>query len=197
MLIIGLTGGIGCGKTAVTDGFAKLGVPIIDADVVAREVVLPGKPALEKIAAHFGRDALTTDGELNRPWMREHIFSDPVAKATLESILHPIIRAEMRRQLSEVRAPYAIFSIPLLFETGQEKSVDRILVVDCPTEIQVSRVTQRDQTPEAQTRAIIATQIDRASRLASADDIIDNSGSLIHLHSQIDTLHQKYLKLAN
>lgn len=197
MFIIGLTGGIGCGKTAVTDGFSKLGVAIIDADVVAREVVLPGKPALEKIVGHFGQDALTEDGALNRPWMREHIFSGPGAKAALECILHPIIRAEMRHQLAEVRAPYAIFSIPLLFETGQEKSVDRILVVDCPTEIQISRVTQRDQTSEAQTRAIIATQTDRTSRLASADDVIDNSGSLKHLDSQIYTLHQKYLKLAN
>ncbi len=197
MLVIGLTGGIGCGKTAVTDCFTSLGVPVIDADTVAREVVLPGQPALQAIADKFGPEAITSEGSLNRNWLREHIFSDAGAKRELEAILHPRIRAEMRRQLSEVEGSYAIFSIPLLLETGQDKTVDRILVVDCDPELQISRVTQRDDASESQTRAIIATQIDRKSRLTAADDIITNNGSLSELRPQVEALHQKYLNLAN
>lgn len=197
MLVIGLTGGIGCGKTAVTDRFSDLGIPVIDADIVAREVVLPGQPALEQITTAFGKDALEADGSLNRSWLREHIFSNPQAKSRLEEILHPRIRAEMRRQLNQVTTPYAIFSIPLLLETGQDKMVDRILVVDCSPEVQISRVTQRDNASKEQTQAIIASQIDRKSRLAAADDVIDNSGLLSDLLPQITALHQKYLKLAN
>ena len=197
MLVIGLTGGIGCGKTAVTDCFTSLGVPVIDADTVAREVVLPGQPALQAIAEKFGPEAITAEGSLNRNWLREHIFSDAGAKRELEAILHPRIRAEMRRQLGEVDGAYAIFSIPLLLETGQDKTVDRILVVDCDPELQISRVTQRDDASESQTRAIIATQIDRKSRLTAADDIITNNGSLSELRPQVEALHQKYLNLAN
>lgn len=197
MLVIGLTGGIGCGKTAVTDCFTSLGVPVIDADTVAREVVLPGQPALQAIAEKFGPEAITSEGSLNRNRLREHIFSDADAKRELEAILHPRIRAEMRRQLSEVEGSYAIFSIPLLLETGQDKTVDRILVVDCDPELQISRVTQRDDASESQTRAIIATQIDRKSRLTAADDIITNNGSLSELRPQVEALHQKYLNLAN
>lgn len=196
MFVVGLTGGIGCGKSAVTDRFAALGVPIIDADVVARTVVEPGQPALREIVQQFGADALCPDGTLNRTWLREHIFSNPDAKSTLEGILHPRIRADMRRGLDELDSPYAIFSIPLLFETGQDKSVDRILVVDCTPELQISRVTRRDQASEAQTESIIASQIDRESRLAKADDIIDNSGTLDDLRPMVERLHQKYLKLA-
>jgi len=196
MFVVGLTGGIGCGKSAVTDCFAALGVPIIDADVVARAVVEPGQPALREIVQQFGTDALCPDGTLNRAWLREHIFSNPDAKSTLEGILHPRIRAEMRRRLDEFETPYAIFSIPLLFETGQDKGVDRILVVDCAPELQISRVTRRDQASEAQTKSIIASQIDRKSRLAKADDIIDNSGALDDLRPMVELLHQKYLKLA-
>lgn len=196
MFVVGLTGGIGCGKSAVTDCFAALGVPVIDADLVARAVVEPGQPALQEIVDQFGRDALLPDGTLNRAWLREHIFSNPGAKATLEGILHPRIRAEMRRRLDQFDTPYAIFSIPLLFETGQDKGVDRTLVVDCPPELQISRVTQRDQASETQTKSIIASQIDRPSRLKKADDIIDNSGSLDDLRPLVEQLHQKYLKLA-
>lgn len=197
MFIVGLTGGIGCGKSAVTDCFIGLGVPVIDADVVAREVVEPGQPALRDIVEQFGPEVLRADGSLDRTRLREHIFTDTKAKTRLEGILHPRIRAEMRRQLDAFDTPYAIFSIPLLFETGQERSVDRILVVDCPPELQIQRVTQRDQTSEAQTESIIASQIDRESRLAQADDIIDNSGSLNDLRPIVEQLHQKYLKLAS
>ncbi|WP_029133314.1 dephospho-CoA kinase [Sedimenticola selenatireducens] len=196
MFIVGLTGGIGCGKSAVTDCFATLGVPIIDADVVARAVVEPGQPALREIVEQFGTDALLPDGTLNRAWLRGHIFSNPDAKSTLEGILHPRIRSEMHRRLDEFDTPYAIFSIPLLFETGQDKGVDRILVVDCAPELQISRVARRDQANEAQTKSIIASQIDRKSRLAKADDIIDNSGTLDDLRPMVEHLHQKYLKLA-
>ena len=196
MFVVGLTGGIGCGKSAVTDCFTALGVPVIDADVVARTVVEPGQPALREIVDQFGVDALLPDGTLNRIWLREHIFSNPDAKSTLEGILHPRIRSEMRRRLDEFETPYAIFSVPLLFETGQDKGVDRILVVDCPPELQINRVTRRDQATEAQTKSIIASQIDRKSRLAKADDIIDNSGTLDDLPPLVDRLHQKYLKLA-
>ncbi|WP_428607917.1 dephospho-CoA kinase [Sedimenticola sp.] len=196
MFVVGLTGGIGCGKSAVTGCFAALGVPIIDADVVAREVVEPGQPALQEIAGQFGTEALDASGALNRSWLREHIFTHPDAKTRLEAILHPRIRHAMRQKLTKVAAPYAIFSIPLLFETGQDSGVDRVLVVDCPVELQISRVTQRDQATLAQTQSIIDSQIDRASRLAMADDIIDNSGSLHDLPPIIEKLHEKYLKLA-
>jgi len=197
MFIVGLTGGIGCGKSAVTDCFAALGVPVIDADLVARAVVEPDQPALQEILQQFGANALLLDGTLNRVWLREHIFSNPDAKSTLEGILHPRIRSEMRRRLDEFDTPYAIFSIPLLFETGQDKDVDRILVVDCSPELQISRVARRDQASEAQTKSIIASQIERKSRLAKADDIIDNSGTLDDLHPMVERLHQKYLKLAH
>lgn len=197
MFVVGLTGGIGCGKSAVTDCFAALGVPVIDADLVARAVVEPGQPALQEIVDRFGPDALLGDGTLDRTWLREHIFSRPAAKATLEGILHPRIRAEMRRRLAEFDTPYAIFAIPLLFETGQDKGVDRVLVVDCPPELQISRVTRRDRVSEEQTRSIIAAQIDRKSRLERADDVIDNSRSLEDLQPRVALLHQKYLKLAS
>jgi len=196
MFIVGVTGGIGCGKSAVTDRFAALGVPVIDADRVARTVVEPGQPALVEIVEQFGAAALNADGTLNRAWLREAIFADPQAKTTLEQILHPRIRAEMHHQLEQFDTAYAIFSIPLLFETGQDKHVNRILVVDCPPELQLSRVTRRDQTGEAQTKAIIASQIAREQRLAKADDIIDNSGSLDDLQEAIEQLHRKYLILA-
>ncbi len=196
MFIVGVTGGIGCGKSAVTDRFAALGVPVIDADRVARTVVEPGQPALVEIVEQFGAATLNADGTLNRAWLREAIFADPQAKTTLEQILHPRIRAEMHHQLEQFDTAYAIFSIPLLFETGQDKHVNRILVVDCPPELQLSRVTRRDQTGEAQTKAIIASQIAREQRLAKADDIIDNSGSLDDLQEPIEQLHRKYLILA-
>lgn len=196
MFVVGLTGGIGCGKSAVTNCFIALGVPVIDADLVAREVVEPGRPALQEIVAQFGPKTLLSDGALNRNWLREHIFTNPAAKTTLEGILHPRIRSEMQRKLSKFETPYAIFSIPLLFETGQDKDVDRILVVDCPPEIQIRRVTQRDDASDEQTKSIIASQIDRASRLSRADDIIDNSGHLADLPPKVAQLHRKYLKLA-
>ncbi|MCW8907450.1 MAG: dephospho-CoA kinase [Sedimenticola sp.] len=197
MLVIGLTGGIGSGKSAVTDHFARLGVPVIDADVVSRQVVEPGQPALQEIVEQFGAELLQEDGTLDRRRLRQHIFADPEAKTRLEKILHPKIRAAMRQQLEETRAPYAILSIPLLFETGQDKTVDRILVVDCPPEVQLRRVMMRDGSSEDEARSIIDSQSGRSQRLTAADDIIRNDGTLVELEAKVEQLHQKYLKLSS
>ena len=196
MLVIGLTGGIGSGKTAVSDHFARLGAPVIDADVVSREVVEPGQPALLEIVEQFGADVLQEDGTLDRRVLRQHIFNDSEAKTRLEQILHPKIRATMRKQLEETDAPYAILSIPLLFETGQNKTVDRVLVVDCLPDIQLRRVMQRDGGSEREAQSIIDSQSDRNLRLAAADDVIENNGTLSELKARVEQLHQKYLTLS-
>ncbi|MCB1758871.1 MAG: dephospho-CoA kinase [Gammaproteobacteria bacterium] len=196
MLVVGLTGGIGCGKSAVSDRFAALGVPVIDADLVAREVVAPGQPALREIAARFGEDLILADGTLDRAGLRSIVFDHPDARQALESILHPRIRATMRQRLEALDTAYAILAIPLLLETGQSRDVDRVLVVDCSESVQIARVTRRDKVSEAQARAILAVQTPRQNRLQHADDIIDNSGTLDALEPQIDRLHARYLELA-
>jgi len=196
MLVIGLTGGIGCGKTAVTERFAELRVPVIDADRVAREVVEPGEPALEKIRLQFGDELLQSDGSLKRDRLRELIFSDEQARLELEAILHPLIRQRMRDRLKILKADYAILAIPLLLETGQGETVDRILVVDCPEETQIRRVCSRDGISGERVRMILSTQSSRSERLAAADDVIDNSGTLTELAPQIRALHQDYLTLS-
>jgi len=196
MLVIGLTGGIGCGKTAVTERFAELGVPVIDADRVAREVVEPGQPALEKIRLRFGDEMLRSDGDLKRDRLRELIFSDEQARLELEAILHPLIRQRMRDRLKNLEADYAILAIPLLLETGQSETVDRILVVDCPEETQIRRVCSRDGISGKRVRKILSAQSSRRERLAAADDVIDNSGSLTELTPRILALHRSYLALA-
>ncbi len=194
-LLIGLTGGIGCGKTAVTDSFARLGVPIIDADLVSRQLVEPGQSALELITQRFGRDTLLPDGNLNRQRLREIIFADELARANLERIMHPQIRARMRQQAQATEAPYAILAIPLLFEKGLEQMVDRILVIDCSLEQQIQRTSARDDVPPEQARSITDTQVSRSYRVAAADDLIDNSGSLEQLMPQVVALHKRYLAL--
>ena len=196
MFIIGLTGGIGCGKSAVAERFAALGAPVIDADEIARQVVAKGQPGLAEIALHFGPRTLNEDGSLNRRVLREVIFQDSEARKALEGILHPRIREEMDRQLMTLDAPYAILSIPLLFETGQEKRVDRVLVIDCPQDTQIRRVCARDRVNPDQVRSILAAQCSRTDRLARADDIIDNSASPEALTPQVDRLHRHYLRLA-
>ena len=196
MLIIGLTGGIGCGKTAVTERFAELGVPVIDADRVAREVVEPGQPALEKVRLRFGDELLRSDGSLKRDRLRELIFSDEQARLDLEAILHPLIRRRMRDRLKILKADYAILAIPLLLETGQGETVNRILVVDCPEEEQIQRVCSRDGISRERVRKILSAQSSRTERLAAADDVIDNSGTLTELTPQIQALHQSYLALS-
>lgn len=195
-MVIGLTGGIGCGKSAVSDLFTGLGVPVIDADVVAREVVEPGRPALEEITRRFGPETLSADGRLNRKRLRGIIFNDAQARRDLEAILHPRIRKSMKEQLRQLQSPYAILSIPLLLETGQENTVDRLLVVDCSPELQIERICSRDGTGPEQAREILRAQCSRQDRLSAADDVIDNSDSLEALEQEVRSLHGKYLALS-
>ncbi len=196
MLTIGLTGGIGCGKSAVADLFTELGAPILDADQVAREVVLPGKPALSEITQRFGSEILLPDGQLDRKRLRAIIFHDEQARHDLEAILHPRIRQQMQHWLANQKTAYAILSIPLLIETGQQNTFDRILVVDCPEALQIERICTRDQVTPDQARSILTAQTSRQERLAAADDIIDNSGPLEALRPQVLRLHRRYTSAA-
>lgn len=198
MLVIGLTGGIGSGKSVASRCFERLGVPIIDADRVAREVVEPGQPALAEITATFGADILRNDGTLDRARLRERVFVDPAARRRLEAILHPRIRARMRERLAALPAdtPYAVFVIPLLFETGQQDAVDRVLVVEAAEAARFARVAGRDGVTQDHVRRIIATQYPAERRAAGADDLIMNEGSESDLAAKVAALHDKYLALA-
>ena len=195
-LIIGLTGGIGSGKSAVSDRFADHGIKIVDADIASRVVVEPGKPALRKIAEHFGANILQDDGGLNRAALREKIFADPSERKWLESLLHPLINEYLFSELASAESVYAILANPLLFETQQDKACTRILVVDVPVELQVSRTVARDNNSPEQVKAIIAAQISREDRLARADDVILNDRDLAHLDQETQRLHQSYCALA-
>ena len=195
-LIIGLTGGIGSGKSEASKRFAERGVLVVDADVVAREVVEPGKPALMQIAAHFGTDILDATGSLQRGKLREIIFSNSTEKQWLESLLHPIINAEIRRQLAGATSPYSILASPLLLETRQFELVDRILVIDASEQQQLERASKRDKNNEGQIKAIMETQLSRQERCARATDIIQNHGSIDEIDEQVEKLHQLYLELA-
>ena len=194
-MIVGLTGGIGSGKTAVSDRFAALGIKIVDADIASRVVVEHGKPALAQIAEHFGADILQTDGTLDRASLREKIFATPSKRHWLEQLLHPLINEYVFAELDNAESDYAMLTNPLLFETGHYKRCKRILVVDVPVELQVQRTVQRDSNSESQVRAIIAAQISREDRLAKADDVIVNDKDLVHLDSEVERLHTKYLAL--
>lgn len=195
-LVIGITGGIGSGKTTVADMFADLGVPVIDADDLARRVVARGEPAHAEIVQAFGRDVLADSGELDRRRMRDRVFSDPDKRERLEAIVHPRVYAEMRRRLDDLESPYAIVVVPLLIETGGRDVVDRVLVVDSPEELQVERTLQRDDTSRAAVEKILAAQVDRRSRLAAADDVIENAASKSVLEGAVSRLHQQYLGTA-
>ena len=195
MYVVGLTGGIASGKTAVSDRFAELGVPIIDTDVIARELVEPGQPVLQEVAVAFGQKILTEEGRLRRRKLREIIFSDPAKQDLLEGILHPAIRAEARRQVEEVESDYCMVVIPLLAESGHFDWLDRVLVVDVPESVQIKRLVARDDVNEEQARASLAAQAGREARLAIADDIIDNSGDVTALDDAVAQLHDKYLSL--
>lgn len=195
MFVVGLTGGIGSGKTAVSDYFHKLGVDVVDADVVARIVVNPGTPALKKIAQHFGNDLLLSDGSLNRAALRQKVFADPTEKAWLENLLHPLIGQEIDNQLANASSPYVIYVSPLLLESQQNYRCHHILVVDAPVELQVERATARDNNTESMIRRIVKQQMPRAERLQQADDILVNDGDLESLYANIDRLHQKFLRL--
>jgi dephospho-CoA kinase len=198
VLKIGLTGGIGSGKSAVSRCFERRGVPVIDADQVAREVVEPGEPALAEIAATFGTDLIRADGALDRARLREQVFADADARRRLEAILHPRIRERMRARLTALPAgtPYAVLVIPLLLESGQRNLVDRILVVEAAVPVRIARVTGRDGVTEDQVRRIIAVQCTETQRGAAADDLIQNEGSESELDAKVAALHEKYLALA-
>lgn len=193
---VALTGGIASGKTTVANLFAGLGVPLIDTDVIARQVVEPGEPALAQVVATFGPDVLDTDGRLDRRRMRERIFADPTAKQRLEAILHPAIRAEMERQSREVGGPYQVLVIPLLTEGKRRDHVDRVLLVDVPEELQIQRLMMRDGVTHEQARASLNAQATRADRLAVADDVVRNTGRVDDLCAEVAMLHTKYLALA-
>jgi len=193
LLKIGLTGGIGSGKTAASDHFAKLGAEVIDTDLLSRELVEPGKPALKEIVATFGEQILSGDGRLDRPRLGRLVFNNPKARQQLEAILHPRIRATMLARARQSRAPYVIFVIPLLLETGQQALVDRVLLIDVPEELQRARVAARDGLDDAQISGILQAQTDRATRLHNADDIVCNDGDIARLHATIEKLHRKYL----
>lgn len=195
-LIVGLTGGIGSGKSEASKRFVQRGIDIVDADLVAREVVEPGTAALVQIATRFGPDILDAMGNLNRSKLREIIFSEPSHKQWLESVLHPIINAEIRRRLANASSSYAILVSPLLLETKQFELVDRVLVIDATEQHQLERASERDNTDGAQIKAIMRTQLSREQRCARATDIIQNHGSVEELDSQVERLHQLYLELA-
>lgn len=196
MLLIGMTGGIGAGKSTVTRFFRELEIPVIDADEVARQIVQPGSESLNEIIAVFGPDVLNQQGELDRSRLREIIFSNPQKRHLLEDILHPRILAEMREQARRLTAPYCIMSIPLLVETGNAGIVDRVLVIDVPEDLQRQRAMQRDNLSARAYEAIALAQASREERLAAADDIITNDGDLEALKRQVTAIHQKYLSLA-
>lgn len=195
MLVVGLTGGIGSGKSTVAKLFAERGAAIIDADIVAREVTMKDKPAFKKIISHFGSDVLLSDGNLDRSKLRQIIFDDPNERLWLEQLLHPLIKDEMKQQITKMTAPYCIAVIPLLLEVEFFSFINRILVVDTPESEQMRRVMLRDNISESEVEAILHSQASRQDRRAKAQDIIMNDGVLEDLLPQIDKLHEKYLSL--
>ncbi len=196
MFTVGLTGGIGSGKTTVADAFAALGVTVVDADLLSRQAVLPGSEALQAIAQHFGAAVINEDGALDRAALREIVFHAPEQRAWLEALLHPIIRDLMHEQLAACSGPYCLLVSPLLLETTQQELVDRRLVIDVPVQTQVTRAMQRDGSDESIIRGIIAAQTSRESRLAAADDVFDNDQSISSIAGRVRELHEKYLKMA-
>ena len=195
-LRIGLTGGIASGKSTVADMFAALGVPVIDTDVIARDVVRPGQPALEEIREAFGAGVIAADGTLDRSAMRAIVFGDDAARRRLEAILHPKLRETTIEQAETAGGAYQVVVVPLLVESSLRAFVDRVLVVDCDEEIQVVRLLERDTESEQQARKILAAQSTRDERLAIADDVIENEGSLEDTREQVLALHRSYLREA-
>lgn len=194
---VGLTGGIASGKTTVANLFAELDVPVIDTDIIARELVEPGEPALKALAQAFGTGILDNQGRLDRKRMRVTVFSDEKKRKKLESILHPLIAAKMLAVADQAGGDYQILVIPLLFETGMNNLVDRVLVVDCSPQIQFERLIARDSETAAGARRILDAQIDRASRIAQADDLIVNDGDIDALRASVRDLHKAYLSRVN
>jgi len=197
MFAVGLTGGIGSGKSTVAECFADHGVPVIDTDVIARQLTAPGSEALDAIFTIFGETLRQSDGTLDRAALRRQVFADAAARHQLEAILHPLIRQRVEQALATLEAPYALIVIPLLVETGGYRDVlNRILVVDCPEELQIARVTARSGLAQDEVKAILAVQAGRAERLAAADDVILNTATLAALRAEVARLHQRYLALA-
>ncbi|WP_298774648.1 dephospho-CoA kinase [uncultured Shewanella sp.] len=195
--IVGLTGGIGSGKTTVANLFEELGICLIDADLVARQVVDKGSEGLAQICAHFGNDILLETGYLNRSQLREIIFNNPLERQWLDALLHPMIRSEMQLRMTQAHSLYCIMIAPLLFENGLDKKVNRTLVVDLPPEQQKKRTQLRDNVSETQIDNIIASQMSRNEKLSKAHDVINNQGPQSALKEQVAQLHNRYLKLAN
>ena len=196
MLRIGLTGGIGSGKSSAAAMFARRGVPVIDADEIAKQLVAPGQPAYERIIQRFGKEFVDADGFIDRGRLRRHVFDDPASRRELEAILHPRVRQQIQRQLLALREPYCVIVIPLIFEANQQDLVDRILVIDAAEDTQVQRVAARSSLADDEIRKIIAAQIGRNVRLRQAHDVITNEGELEQLEERVDAFHTRYLDLA-
>ena len=194
--VVGITGGIGSGKSAVTDYLETKGITVVDADKVARVVVEPGTSGLAAIAEHFGGDILLPDGTLDRAALRKIVFDNPDERKVLEGITHPRIREEIARQLSEAGSPYVVLASPLLLESGQSSFADYVVVVDVPESVQLSRTMTRDDNSEQLVKSIMAVQLDRETRLARADTSISNEGTLEELHTRVDALHTDLLRRA-
>lgn len=196
MLIIGLTGGLASGKSAAARRFAALGVPVLDADRIARDLVAPGEPLLQEVFRLFGDDLRQPDGSLDRAALGRRVFSDPRQRQRLEALLHPAVRARLEQQLAQLRAPYAMVMAPLLIEAGMTDLVDRVLVIDAPETLQRERAQRRDGHDAEHLARILGAQADRRTRLAVADDVIVNDSDLDALHSAVDRLHRHYLSIA-
>lgn len=198
MYVVAITGGIGSGKTTVANQFAALGIEVVDADLIAREVVEPGTPALTAIASHFGPGIQDEQGRLDRRVLRERVFSDPAAKSWLNALLHPIIRSEMLRQCAAASSPYCLLVVPLLVENRLTELADRVLVIDVDEATQIERTCRRDGVSREQAQAILASQASRSERLAMADDVLDNqSGTTETIRERILALHETYLAFAS
>lgn len=196
MLVIGLTGGIGSGKSTVAEMFREKGIEVIDADLLAREVVEPGQPALARIADHFGSAVIDGDGSLRRGRLRELVFASPEQRLWLEALLHPLIDRRIRARISECRSAYCVLMSPLLLETAQKDLVDRVLVVDVSKETQLERTLRRDQSSRQTIEAIIAAQASREQRRLAASDLLSNEGDPADLQYAVERLHRQYLELA-
>ena len=197
MFIVGLTGGIGSGKTVASDRFEELGVKVVDADIASRVVVENGQPALYSIEGKFGSDVISDDGSLNRAKLREIIFKDNEAKSWLEALLHPLIAKHISDEISRATSKYAVLVSPLLFETSQFEMCNRTLLIDVSKEVQILRTTARDNVSKSQVEKIISSQMDRDQKINKADDVIVNDGEIIDLISKIDDIHQKYIEIAD
>ena len=195
MLIIGLTGGIGSGKSVASDKFASLGITVVDADVASRTVVEPGMPALQEIESHFGSEIISEDGLLDRAQLREVIASDAEERKWLESVLHPRIGEQIAKEISESTSPYTLFVAPLLLETNSQEMCARVVVVDVPNNVQVERTAKRDKVPTDQVEQMVSAQMEREKRLEKADDVLLNTGTIEELEKKVEQLHEKYLQM--